>query len=253
METISAVIITRNEQANLPRCLASVKWCDEIVVVDSGSTDDTRELAWEAGATVHQIDWKGYGPAKRFAVEHATSEWILSLDADEECTPELREEIGHILSCGTDCNGYDMPRLTNFLGRWIRHCGWYPDRILRLFRRKCGTFTDASVHEHAVVTPPIGHLKTDLHHYSFPSLEHYLEKSNRYTSLGSDQAYRSGRRATLFDLIIRPPWSFISHYVFRRGFLDGTEGFLVSILSAVAVLTKYSKLRSLHRQQEEDR
>ncbi|MFH1686210.1 MAG: glycosyltransferase family 2 protein [bacterium] len=250
MDTISAVIITRDEAHNLPRCLSSVKWCREIVVVDTGSTDETREIAWEAGATVYEITWEGYGPAKRFAVDKATSSWVLSLDADEECPPELRDEICDILNHETSYNGYYVPRLTSFLGSPIRHCGWYPNRVLRLFRRECGNFTDAAVHEKAEVTPPIGNLKADLHHYSFPTLEHYLEKSNKYTTLGAEEAFRSGRRATLLDLIIRPPWSFISHYLFRRGFLDGSEGFLVSLLSATAVLTKYSKLRFLQRQKE---
>lgn len=245
MAQVSAVIITKDEQANIGRCLASVAWTDEIILVDSGSTDETREIAAEAGAIVHEINWRGYGPAKAYGVDQATGDWILSIDADEEVTPTLRDEIGRTLSGDSSHAGYDMPRLTRFLGRWIRHCGWYPDRVLRLFRKDCGNFNDAVVHEKVELNGTIGHLSSDLLHWCYPTLDHYLTKSNTYTTLGAQQAYDRGRRAGWFDLTARPVASFVSHYVVRQGFRDGLEGFLVSSLSAVAVMNKYAKLRTL--------
>jgi glycosyltransferase involved in cell wall biosynthesis len=250
METISAVIITKNEQTNIGRCLRSLAWVDEIIVVDSGSSDDTRQMATEAGAVVYETGWSGFGPAKAFGVEKATSRWILSVDADEVVTAELAEEIRQMLSIGTNRHGFDMPRLTNFLGRWIRHCGWYPDRVLRLFLKAHGGFDDAPVHERVVLNGDVGHLKGVLRHYSYPTLEHYLTKSNRYTTLGARQAFENGKRAGWFDLVIRPPVSFISHFISRQGFRDGLEGLLISVLSAVAVLVKYAKLRALQKAQD---
>jgi glycosyltransferase involved in cell wall biosynthesis len=247
--TISAVIIAKNEEANLGRCLGSVAWVDEIVVIDSGSTDDTRLIATEAGALVYETVWTGFGPAKRFGVDKATSHWILSIDADEVVSPELTKEIQELLANGTDCHGFDVPRKTNFLGRWILHCGWYPDRVLRLFRKSHGNFNDAPVHERVILNGDIGHLKRELLHYSYPTLEHYLVKSNRYTTIGAQKAFQDGRRAHWFDLVIRPFVSFLSHYISRQGFRDGLEGLLISVLSAVAVMMKYAKLRALQKEQ----
>ena len=249
-QTISAVIITKNEEANIGRCLGSVAWVDEIIVVDSGSDDDTRLIATEAGALVYETVWNGFGPVKAFGVDKATSQWILSVDADEVVSPQLASEIQELLVNGADHHGFDMPRKTNFLGRWIHHCGWYPDRVLRLFLRAHGNFNDAPVHERVVLNGDIGHLSGELLHYSYPTLEHYLVKSNRYTTLGAQQALQDGRRAHWFDLVIRPPVSFLSHYISRQGFRDGLEGVLISVLSAVAVMVKYAKLRALQREQD---
>lgn len=249
-QTISAVIITRNEEANIGRCLRSLAWVDEIIVVDSGSNDDTRVIATEAGALVYETGWNGFGPAKAFGVDKATSRWILSVDADEVVSPKLATEIQELLINGADHHGFDMPRKTNFLGRWIHHCGWYPDRILRLFEKQHGNFNDAPVHERVTVDGDIGRLTGELLHFSYPTLEHYLVKSNRYTTLGAQQALQDGRRASWFDLVIRPPVSFLSHYVSRQGFRDGLEGLMISVLSAVAVMVKYAKLRALQREKD---
>ncbi len=251
MTRVSAVIITKNEQANIGRCLDSVAWADEIVVVDSGSTDDTCQIAAEKGALVYEIDWTGYGPAKAFGVEKASGRWILSVDADEEVTPELREEIIGLLSAEPSHAGYDMPRLTRFLGRWIRHCGWYPDRVLRLFRKDHGNFNDAAVHEKVELDGTVGHLRNDLLHWCYPTLDHYLTKSNQYTTLGAVQALEKGKRAGWFDITLRPAASFVDHYIVRQGYRDGLEGFLVSSLSAMAVLNKYAKLRTLQEEAAE--
>ena len=250
MAKLSVVVITRNEEDTLPRCLSSVAWADEVIVVDSGSQDDTRQIAWEHGATVFEIEWSGFGAAKAYGVDKATGEWILSLDADEAVSEELAQEIQLILRGETDFHGFDMPRKTRFLGRWIKHCGWYPDRVLRLFLKSRGKFDNARVHEKVILDGRMGHLSGELLHYSYPSLEHYLDKSNRYTTLGAEEAYRKGRRTTWFDLVIRPLVSFIAHYVSRQGFRDGREGFLVSVLSSLAVLVKYAKLKDMERQRE---
>jgi hypothetical protein len=158
---------------------------------------------------------------------------------------ELADEIRHILSNGTPCAGFYLPRKTNFLGRWIYNSGWYPDPVLRLFLKKQGNFSEAAVHEKVLLDGNVGILKGDLRHYSDPNLEHYLEKSNCYTTLGAETAYREGKKSRWFDIVVRPPVAFIKHYVSKRGFRDGFEGFVISVMSAVAVFVKYAKLRQL--------
>jgi glycosyltransferase involved in cell wall biosynthesis len=242
---ISAVIITKNEAANLRRCLESVKWVDEIVIIDSQSTDNTLEIAKEYSAKIYSPSWRGFGPAKKEGVERASGDWILSIDADEEVTPELTDEIGRVIRSNPVLGGYFIGRKTKFLGRWILHSGWYPDFVLRLFQKQAGNFDEAVVHEKVHISGEAGRLQHELRHYSFPSLEHYLQKSNLYTSLGAREAYRKGDRANWFDIVIKPPVSFIKHYILKQGFRDGLEGFIISALSAVAVLVKYAKLREL--------
>ncbi|MDF1544624.1 MAG: glycosyltransferase family 2 protein [bacterium] len=248
MSTLSVVVITKNEEKNIRRCLDSVKWADEIVVVDSQSTDRTLEFAREYGAKIYSPVWRGFGPAKRSGVDKATSEWVLSLDADEELSAELAEQIQTIVRSNSDTAGYYVRRKTQFLGRWILHCGWYPDYILRLFRKSAGNVNNAEIHEKVVVKGEIERLSGEILHYSYPDLEHYFRKSNQYTSLGAQQAFDAGRKSGLFALVIKPPVSFITHYLLRGGFLDGIEGFVLSVLSASAVFVKYAKLRELWRQ-----
>ncbi|MBI5266596.1 MAG: glycosyltransferase family 2 protein [candidate division Zixibacteria bacterium] len=247
MTRLSVVIITHNEETNLARCLESVRFADEIIMADSHSTDRTVEIASQFGARTFTIEWSGFGPAKQFAVDQATGEWILSIDADEALSAELAEEIKGIIAGAPSCDGFDMPRLTNFLGRWIRHCGWYPDRVARLFRKGRGRFTDATVHESLVVDGPVGHCRRDLLHYSYPTLEIYFEKFNRYTTMGAEQALARGERSGLFDLTIRPAAAFVKHYISKAGLLDGMEGLMISVLSSCAVFIKYAKLRQLQR------
>lgn len=243
--SISAVIITKNEEANLRRCLESVKWVDEIVIIDSQSTDSTLEIAKEYTAKLYSPPWRGFGPAKKEGVARASGDWILSIDADEEVTPELADEIGRVIGSDRALMGYFISRKTKFLDRWILHCGWYPDIVLRLFQKQAGDFDEAMVHEKVHVKGWTGLLQSELRHYSFPSLEHYLQKSNLYTSLGAQEAFRKGDRANGFDIVIKPPVSFIKHYILKQGFRDGLEGFIISTLSAVAVLVKNAKLREL--------
>lgn len=244
---LSVVVITKNEEANIRRCLESVAWADELIVIDSQSTDRTVEIAREHGAVVCDVEWRGYGPAKRRGVALATQEWVLSLDADEAVGMELARQIQEIVAGVGEHEGYIVRRRTNFLGRWIYHCGWYPDPVLRLFRRERGNVNEAVVHERVEVEGSVGRLSGEILHYSYPTLEHYLAKSDVYTTLGAREAFRKGRRAHWYDIVFRPPVSFISHYLIRRGFRDGMEGLIISVMSSVAVLVKYAKLRHLGR------
>jgi glycosyltransferase involved in cell wall biosynthesis len=252
MKKLSVVVITRNEEQNIRRCLASVSWADEIVVIDSGSDDRTVEMARELGARVFAFDWRGFGPAKREGVDKATGEWILSLDADEVVSAELAAEIKKVLSEDNDYSGYYMPRKANFLGRWIYHCGWYPDPVLRLFDKSRGNFNDVIVHEKVLVEGRVGRMKGEILHYSYPTLDSYFLKFNRYTTMGARAAFQAGKKAGWFDLLVKPPASFFKHYIVKQGFRDGWEGFLISILSSVSVLVKYAKLREMVRKKNGD-
>ncbi len=247
---LSVVVITKNEEQNIYRCLDAVRWADEIIIVDSQSTDRTLEIVKQFHAKVYSPVWRGYGPAKREGVAHATGDWVLSIDADEVVTPELAGEIQDIINGETPYDGYYMNRRTNFLGRWIYHCGWYPDRVLRLFRRGKGNVTDSPVHERVKVNGKTGYLKGELLHYCYPTLELYLSKSNTYTTLGAEEAFRRGKQFRVFDIVIRPMVSFISHYIIKQGFRDGLEGFLISVLSSVAVMVKYAKLRQMYKHEK---
>lgn len=250
---LSVVIITKNEEKNIRRCLESVKWADEIVMIDSESTDGTVSIASEYGAKVFSPEWRGYGPAKQDGVARANGRWVLSLDADEVVSKELGAEVRDIVSNGSKFNGYYVTRKTNFLGRWILHCGWYPDHVLRLFKKSEGDFNDAVIHERAVVNDPVGYLRGEILHYCYPTLELYLDKFNHYTTIGASEAFRKRKRAGVFAIMIKPMASFVRHYFVKQGFRDGLEGFVLSVMSSVAVLVKYMKLRNLYRNNESEK
>ncbi len=247
---ISAVVITKNEEHNLRRCLDSVKWADEIVVVDSQSTDKTVDIAKEYHAKIISPKWRGFGIAKGAGVTEATGDWIFSIDADEEVTKELQDEIINFVKNPKEFKGLFIRRKTQFLGRWIKHSGWYPDYVLRLFRKNSGQFDDAIVHEKVVLNGKSAYSKYDMLHYSYPDLDHYFDKFNKYTTLGAKELYEKGRRFNLSDITIRPLAAFLKHYFFKSGFLDGIEGFVLAVLSSVAVLVKYSKLYDLQRKKD---
>lgn len=243
MATISIIVLTLNEEKNLRECLESVRWADEILVVDSGSSDDTVAIARDYTNTIHTIQWEGYGAARNFALSCATGTWVLWLDADERVTGELAQEIQEIIRVNRpDPVGFAIARRAYFLGRWIKHSGWYPGRVVRLFRRGTGRFSESQVHEQLEVTGSLGQTRHDLLHYTDPDLHHYLRKFNRYTSLAVDDMVDAGRRASLFDLLLRPPFQFFKMYLLRRGFLDGMHGFILAVLSSAYVFTKYAKL-----------
>jgi len=248
MSTLSVIIITLNEEANLPRCLEAVKWVDELIVADTGSVDRTIEIAKEYKAKTIQLEWKGFGEAKQRALESAICDWVLSLDADEVVSEELTAEIENLLkSDPPGFDGYFIPRRSMFLGHWMSHGGWYPDYLLRLFRRGEGRFEDKKVHESVSLSGRTGRLKGELLHYSDPDLGHYLKKMNRYTSLSAQELQEAGKVASLADILFRPIATFWKIYLFKRGFLDGFYGFLLAFFSSVHVMTKYVKLWLLNR------
>jgi len=251
MPTLSVIVIALNEEANLPRCLESVKWADELVVADTGSTDRTLEIAKQRGAKTMQLEWEGFGKAKQGVLEAATCDWVLSLDADEVVSQNLGSEIQSLLkSDPPGLDGYFIPRRSMFLGHWMSHGGWYPDYVLRLFKREKGRFEDRKVHESLLLTGKAGRLKGELLHYSDPDLEHYLRKMNRYTSLSAQELHEEGRVASIGDVLFRPVATFVKVFLFRRGFLDGLYGLLLASFSSVHVLTKYVKLWLLSRNAE---
>jgi len=243
---LSVVLMVKNEAANLPRALQSAKFADEVIVADTGSTDNTIQLAREFGAKVIHCAWRGFGPTKAEALSHATGQWVLSLDADEEVTPELAEQIRRVAD---DPEGeyaaYRLTRQANFLGRWIRHSGWFPDYIVRLYRNGCARVTDEPVHEKIIARGKVGTLSGILRHYTDPTIDHYLEKMKVYTRLSAEGLYAKGRRARWWDLIVRPPAMFLKMFVFKRGFLDGWQGLVLAFFSSVHVFTKYAHLKAL--------
>jgi len=242
--TVSVAIITVNEEANIRRTLESVRWADEIVIIDSGSTDRTCDIAREFGAKVFIEKWKGFAGQKNSAIEKCTSDFVLSLDADEEVTPELAAEIRSELNEKPSV-GYFINRRNMFLGRWIRHGGYYPDPKLRLFARGAARCATRPVHEDIEMIQSdkaVGRLRGDLIHHSYPTLSEYIEHMNRYSSLGADVAVEKGHRGfSIINIVLRPKATFLYNYFLRLGFLDGREGLLLHLYHAVYVSWKYAK------------
>lgn len=244
---LSVIIITKNEAHNLRDCLQSVSWADQIVVVDSGSSDGSQAICREFNCTLQEADWPGFGPQKSRALALATHEWILSIDADERVSDELRDEILRTIKSSSN-QGYDIPRNSTYCGRFIKHAGWTPDYVLRLFRRESGRFTDDKVHEKVVIQGSVEKLTTPLTHYSFDSLDQVLDKVNHYSTLGAQQLYNKGKRASLGKAIFKGFWSFIRTYFLRMGILDGREGMMLAISNAEGTYYKYAKLALLSRE-----
>lgn len=242
---LSAIIITKNEEANLERCLRSVSWVDEIVLVDTQSTDRTIEIAKAFKARIFSPEWKGFGPTKQYALDQAQGEWVLSIDADEEISFTLKNEILQLLETNPPKAGYLIPRKTQFLGKWILHSGWYPDFVLRLFKKSSGRFTEALVHEHVEVDGPTGRLHNPMMHYSYPTLEDYTRKLDNYSTLGAQDLFESSRAPSPYTMAIRTFISFLRKYILQRGWRDGWEGFLIAYLTSTGTLLKYAKLRQL--------
>lgn len=247
---LSVIIITKNEAANIRACLESVAWADEIIVVDSGSSDATAEICGEFDARVYKHDWQGFGKQKNRALGYATHEWVFSIDADERVTPELRAAIEAVLRKDDDaCSAYRVSRLSSYCGRFMRHSGWYPDHIVRLFRRAAAHFSDDLVHERLLVEGQIGELDGELLHYAFDNLEEVLRKVDHYSSAGAAMLHRRGRSASLGGAVLRGLWSFLRTYVMRGGFLDGREGFMLAVSNAEGTYYRYLKLMLLNKKQ----
>jgi glycosyltransferase involved in cell wall biosynthesis len=240
---VSACIITRDEADRLPECLASLGWCDEILVIDSHSRDRTREVAAGAGARVIARDWPGHVAQKEFAVRAARHDWVFCIDADERVSKELAEEIEEHRRGGFgSAAGYSVPRLSSYLGRWIRHGTWYPDRKLRLFDRRRGGWGGRDPHDRVEVDGKVEALRGELLHYPYRSLDDHLATIDRYTTITARELHAEGRRATLLDVAIRPPLRFLGFYFLRLGLLDGWRGLLLASLAAHYVRLRYWKL-----------
>ena len=244
--TVSVALITKNEEANLRRTLNSVRWANEVVIVDSGSTDATEEIAREFGAKFLAEPWRGFGAQKNFAIAQGTGEWVLSLDADEEVSEALGREIQALLAVTPDCDGYFVPRRNYFLGRWMRHGGYWPDPKLRLFRRGAAQFEERAVHETMRCSGRTGRLRGELLHHAYPTLEGYIEHMNRYSTLGAGQAAAKGKTGRglvsfLWNVAVTPAATFVYNSVLRGGFLDGREGLLLHLYHSAYVSWKYAK------------
>lgn len=247
MPSVSATIITLNEAEHIAAAIDSVSWADEIVVVDSGSTDGTPGIAGAKGARVSARAWTGYADQKNHAAALASHDWILSLDADERVTPELAAEIQALLRAEPSKRGYRIPRVAFHLGRWIRTTDFYPDYQTRLYDRRAGRWHGELVHESVRVEGGVAYLRSELQHYSFRDLADQVSRTNRYSDLAARQMQARGRRATALDLVVHPPAAFLRNYVLRRGFLDGAAGFIISLVNAWGVFLKFAKLWELDR------
>jgi glycosyltransferase involved in cell wall biosynthesis len=244
---LSVIIITRNEAANIRACIASVAWADEIIVVDSGSRDDTVSIAQEMGAKVYlHVDWPGFGPQKNRALGYACNEWIFSIDADERVTPQLRTELEQAMREG-NADGYYCPRLSQFCGTFIHHCGWYPDYVLRLFKRGAGRFSDNLVHESVLLTGNTAKFKSPLLHYSYLTVADVERKVEHYSNAAAQQMLAAGKRASLMSAVLSAGWAFLRTYVMRFGLLDGIAGWNISVMNARTTYLKYRKLTALQR------
>lgn len=239
---ISIAIITKNEEDNIGTCLESVTWADEIIVIDSGSTDATVEIARKYTEKVYIMDWIGHGPQKNRALDRATGDWILALDADEWVTPELKEEISRVIQNPKGHAAFEMPRLSSYCGQYIHYSGWWPDRITRLFQNGKARFNDHLIHDKLIVEGSIGRLSNHLMHRSFKDLDHMLDKMNRYSTGGAKVLQREGGKSSLTKAIMHGFWSFFYAYVVRAGFLDGRMGLMLAISNAEGTYYKYAKL-----------
>jgi glycosyltransferase involved in cell wall biosynthesis len=241
---ISATIITLNEEQNLPRALESLRCCDEILVVDCGSSDRTVEIARDYGARAIQADWLGYAGQKNYASDLAAYDWVLSIDADEAISEELEAEIWQIKKNGPRFDAYRFPRLAQYLGKWILHSGWYPDRKIRLFDRRTAKWVGDYVHESVVAESRAGELKGNLLHYTCGSLSEHLRSIDRYTTLAADEVLARGRPVSVWELLIDPAWTFLRTYILHAGFLDGVEGLTIAHMASLYTFLKYAKARA---------
>jgi glycosyltransferase involved in cell wall biosynthesis len=245
---LTVTVITRNEAANIEGALESVKWADEIVVVDSHSVDETVALAARYSARIVVHDWAGYSAQRNYAAEIASNDWILAIDADERVPAELAAEIQRIMREGSPRGGFRMPRISYYLGRWIRGTDWYPDYQLRLYDRRVGRFNGKRVHESVELREGRpGTLQHDLQHYPYRDISDHVTSIDHYTTLAAEEWFAEGRRTNPLEVAIHPPAAFVRNYIMRRGFRDGTAGFLISILNSYYVFLKILKLWELQR------
>ena len=242
---ISATLITLNEERNVARAIESLRCCDEIVVLDSGSTDRTVEIATNLGARIIETGWHGYSQQKNLAAEKAAHDWVFSLDADEALSEPLEAEIWQLKKKGPEYDAYTMPRLAQYLGRWILHSGWYPDRKIRLYDRRKASWVGEFVHERVEVGGRVGHLESNLLHFTCNSLSEHMKTLERYTTLAAEELVSNKRGIGWPRLIFEPPWTFLRTYFFQLGFLDGMEGLSIAYMAAFYTFLKYAKARNM--------
>ncbi|MBS1917327.1 MAG: glycosyltransferase family 2 protein [Bacteroidetes bacterium] len=251
MQTLSVVVITYNEERNIGRCIDSVKdIADEIIVLDSFSTDATPEIVQQKGCVLHQRIFRGYGAQKNAAAALVSNDYIFFIDADEFLSDGLKESIHTQKKFGFAFDGYTMNRLNNYCGQWIRHGSWYPDKKLRIINRKKGEWNNALVHESIVMEngATLFHLKGDLLHYAYDSVEEHITKNNSYSELSAQLLFKKGKRSKKFKIILNPFWAFVHSYIFRLGFLDGFNGFIIAINLSHLTFLKYIKLHQLEQE-----
>ncbi len=237
---LRAIIIVKNEAANIAACLDDIAFCDERIVVDGASLDRTVEIAAAKGARVVSHAWEGFGPQKNFALSLARGEWVLSIDADERVSAALARAIEQAIAQG-EADGYEIPRRSSFLGREMRHSGWFPDYVLRLFRRERARFSDDLVHERVICEGPVARIAEPLDHHPVLRLEDAISRLDRYSTAGAQMLLASGRRISFASGITHGLWSFFRAYIWRLGFLDGCEGFLLAIANAEGTYYRYMK------------
>lgn len=249
---ISIIVITKNEADDIRECLKSISWADEIIILDSGSSDDTVKIAREFSKLVYiSQDWQGFGIQKNRALAYATHNWVLSIDADERITPELRTEIQKAIAEPNSNSGFRIPRSSSYCGKFMRHSGWSPDYVVRLFRKDSGKFSENIVHESLVINGNIGTLNYPIRHYAFSDLDEVLDKINRYSSAGASQKLNQGKRSSLGKAIRHGLWAFMRTFFIQAGFLDGREGFMLAVSNAEGVYYRYLKLMYLQEKNTE--
>jgi len=239
MEKLTSVIIARNEERNIERCVSSVVGLGRVIVADTGSSDRTADLAGSAGAEVHRVDWRGFGPTKQAACDLAETEYVLSIDADEVVSTRLAKSIGEAIEDENAADGYRIPRVTNFCGQWIFHSGWYPEYVLRVFSRNSGRFTPDQIHESVICDGRVEDLAGLLLHFSYDSLADYVRKMSDYATLGAEKFVASGRRLAPVRLLVNPPVWFIKKFIVQQGFADGLAGLWIAVMTAAGQFLKY--------------
>lgn len=249
MRSISATVITRNEERNIEGALASLSWCDEIVVVDSGSTDGTLDVCRKYTDKIFHRDWTGYVDQRNYATDQAGGDWIFTLDADERLAPELLREIADLRGAGPRCAGYRMPRVSYFMNRWIRHGDWYPDWQLRLFDRRRGRWQGGHIHESVRLEGELGTLRGEIQHFSYHSLSDYVKRLEVYSTLAARDCLERGKVAGPLTILGNPLVGFLKSYIVKLGFLDGIPGLMAAEMKAVYAFVKYAKLYELQRGQ----
>ncbi len=248
---ISVCIITYNEEDRVEETLKSVEEIsDEIIVVDAFSTDRTPEIVKSFGAKFFQREWDGYSNQKNFAISKAQHPWVLSIDADERISKELKDEIAKLKNIEHDFDGFSFKRRTFYMGKWIKHSGWYPDKKVRLFKKDLAQWEGDFVHENLVFKGKVKELKGELLHYSYRNLADHILRINRYSTLASQKMFKEGKKSSYAKILLLPPITFLKHFIFRLGFLDGVQGLLISMFSSYYVFLKFAKLRELEREND---